>query len=263
MHTSAWPTTILAMLLLAACSQEAPPEAAKGPVAAGEKQVAASPAAPEPQAASDEGAEEEEGDAGPPTTEKEMYGYQFEVMPFPPPLGPNGEKRTFEADSTAARGFTGDVTFSALPIPENSDSPTHPVRMQGANGLSYDLRMVENGGVDAISTIDWSKIMMIPVGMADFLKASAKSDKPVKTEDLADPGTLVFVFEIIKTGKSGKPSDAPGCGNDRYVAITAPSDKNWDDTPLVIATFSPGPWPPADSSRNCSAAIYAPGTTVP
>jgi len=250
MQIGTWSAALLAMALLGGCSQEAPPDAQDGSMAANGAQLASTPA----EETSDEGSDEGEPDTYPPTTEQGMYGYQYEIMPFPPPLGPNGESRTFQANSTAAFGFTGDVTFSALPLRENE--VIHQIRMEGANGLSYDLAVVPNGGVDAISTIDWSKLMMTPVGMADYLKAQETSDIPLTTSELIEPGTLVFVFEVITIGKSGKPSDAPGCGNDRYIAITAPSDGSWDELPFTIATFSPGPWPPADSSRNCGVLGY-------
>jgi hypothetical protein len=246
MHNGIWPTALLAIVLLGGCSQEAPPEAPKAPAAASGAQVAASEARLAPQATPDEESDEGEADPGRPLTEQAMYGYQYEIMPVPPPLGPNGESRTFEAASTSAYGFTGDVTFSL--IGEVDYTTVHDVRMQGANGMSYDLAVVGDGGVDAISTIDWSKVMMQPVGMADYLKADETSD--------IEPGTLVFVFEVIRTGKTGKPSDAPGCGSDGYIAITAPSDGRWDEAPFAIATFSPGPWPPADSSRHCGTALY-------
>jgi len=246
MQIGTWLVALLSMVVLGGCSQEAPPEAPKAPPAASGAQVAAPQATLAPQVTPDEGSDEGEADFGSPTTEQEMYGYQYEIMPFPPPLGPNGETRTVEAGSTAAFGFTGDVTFSL--IGEADHTVIHNVRMQGANGLSYDLALVPDGGVDAISTIDWSKVMMQPVGMADYLKADETSD--------IEPGTLVFVFEVIRTGKTGKPSDAPGCGSDRYIAITAPSDGSWDELTFTIATFSPGPWPPADSSRHCGTALY-------
>ncbi len=69
--------------------------------------------------------------------------------------------------------------------------PAHPIRMQGANGLSFDLRLVANGGVDAIPTIDWSMIMMRPIEMVDYLRATACTDKPAESSGLIEPGTLV------------------------------------------------------------------------
>jgi hypothetical protein len=248
MQTRTWPNALLAIVCLASCSQEAPPQAPKQTAAAGGAPVAASQATLAPQATPDEESEEGEADPGRPSTEHGMYGYEYEIMPFPPPLGPNGQSRTFEAASTSAYGFTGDVTFSL--IGEVDYTTEHDVRMQGANGMSYDLAVVGNGGVNAIGTIDWSKVMMQPVGMADYLKADEKSD--------IKPGTLVFVFKVIKIGKTGKPSEAPGCGNDGYIAITAPSDDSWDTATFVIAAFSPGPWPPADSSRHCGTFLYGP-----
>ncbi|MBU6318379.1 MAG: hypothetical protein KGS00_01895 [Alphaproteobacteria bacterium] len=243
-------TALSAMIVLVGCSQEAALEDAEGSAGVGGAQTDTALGNP------DEGSDEGEADPGPPRTEKEMYGYQYEIMPYPPPLGPNGETRTFDSDSTSAHGFTGAVTFSALPIPETWDSPTHPVRMQGANGLSYDLRMVEDGGVAAIDTIDWSEIMQRPIGMADFLRAPAESPD---TDIPAEPGTLVFVFEVIKPGAPDEVSDAPGCATVRYIAVTAPSDEDY----LTLASFSPGPWPPADSARNCGIFNYAPAQPSP
>jgi hypothetical protein len=245
-----WRVALLSMVVLGACSQEAPPEAPKAPAAAGGGEVAAPQATLAPQPTPDE--EYDDVDAGPgmPTTETEMYGYQFEIMPYPPPLGPNGESRTFGAGSTSAFGVTGEyVTFSS--IGEADYTFTHDVRMQGSNGLSCDLELVHDGGVDAISTIDWSKVMMQEVGMAEYLKFADE------TTDW--PATLVFVFKVIGTGETGKPTDAPGCENDGYIAITAPTPglgNSWDERGLTIATFSPGPWPPADSSSHSGTSHY-------
>jgi hypothetical protein len=130
--------------------------------------------------------EEGEADLGRPWSEQGMYCCHYEVMPYPPPLGINGETTTFESGSTSAHGFTGAVTFSLLPIPDGRDTPSHPLRMQGATGLSRDLSNVPDGGVDAISTLVWSEIMMRPIGMADYLSEAAE-----------EAGTLVFVFEIM------------------------------------------------------------------
>ena len=234
---------LLALGVLAACTQAAP---------AGEP-VAAETVAPEPEAEAPEVSieeEESEADLGRYWTEQGMYCCHYEVMTYPPPLGINGETTTFEPASNTARGLTGNVTFSLLPMPEGWDSPTHPIRMQGENGLTYDLRVIEDGGVNAIGTLDWSDIMLRPIGMEDYLN-----------EVTEDPGTVVFVFEVIKSSEGEDiPGDHP-CMTDRYVALTAQRggpDKDY----LSVAMFGDEPWP-ATEDRFCGGYSYAPGVVSP
>jgi hypothetical protein len=240
MQTKTLIAALLALGLLTACTQAAPESEA----------AVAEVAVPEPEAEAPEASIEEdepEADLGRPWNEQGMYCCHYEVMTYPPPLGSNGETTTFDSDSTSAHGFTGAVTFSVLPFPDGWKSPTHPVRMQGANGLSYDLDIVADGGVDAIGTLDWSEIMMRPIGMADYLSEAAE-----------EAGTLVFVFEV-------KPADAveaapagPSCGRaPRYIALTAQWGGPGEDY-LTLATFSDGPWP-ANADRLCGVFNYAPG----
>lgn len=80
--------------------------------------------------------EDGESDIVRPTTEQEMHCCRLEVMEFPPPLGIHGA-----------------LTFAVLPMPGDWDPQTHPVRMEGENGLTADLRIVRKGGVKAIGRI--------------------------------------------------------------------------------------------------------------
>lgn len=234
---------LLALGLIAACTPAAPASGA----------VVAETATPEPEAEAPEDLieeEESEADLGRPWTEQGMYCCHYEVMTYPPPLGINGETTTFEPASNTARGLTGNVSFSLLPMPEGWDSPTHPIRMQGENGLTYDLRVVVDGGVNAIGTLDWSEIMMRPIGMEDYLN-----------EVTEDPGTEVFVFEVIKSSEGEDiPGDSP-CMTDRYVALTAQyggPDKDY----LSVAMFGDDSWP-ATEDRFCGGYSYAPGVISP
>jgi hypothetical protein len=233
---------LLALGLAAACTQAAPAS----------ETLAAETVASEPEAeAPEDPIEEEEGEAdlGRPWNEQGMYCCHYEVMPFPPPLGINGETATFDSNSTSAHGFTGAVTFSQLPIPEGSTAPTH-LLMEGANGLSYELRIVDDGGVDAIGTLDWSEIMMRPIGMADYLSEAAE-----------EAGTLVFVFEIMQTGAAEAAPAGSTCAAPRYIALTA-QRIGPDEDYLTLATFSGGPWP-ADPARLCGVFHYTPGVISP
>jgi hypothetical protein len=234
---------LLALGLLAACTQAAP---------ASELAVAET-ATPAPEAETLEASfEEEEGEAdiGLPWNEQGMYCCYYDVMAHPPPLGSNGETTTFDPDSTSAQGFTGAVTFSLLPIPDGWDSPAHPIRMQGENGLTYDLRVVADGGVNAIGLLDWSEMMMRPIGMADYLNGATE-----------DPGTLVFVYEIMPASETEAAPAGPACATPGYIALTA----QWggpDEDYFTMATFRGGPWP-ADSARLCGIFNYTPGVVSP
>ena len=236
---------LLALGLLAACTQAAP---------ASEPAVAEA-VAPKPEAeAPEESFEEEEGEAdlGQPWNEQGMYCCHYEVMPYPPPLGINGETTTFEYGSRHGQSFTGAVTFSLLPMPDGWDSATHPIRMQGENGLSVDLRIVDDGGVDAIGKIDWSQILGRPIGMAPYLAGAAE-----------DAGTLVFVFKVIEANrKLLEYNDDPACQTPGYIALTA----QWggpDEDYLTLALFRDGPWAPADSSSMCAVYNYDVGVVSP
>jgi len=243
MHTMKLTAALLALGLLAACTQATPP---------GEP-AAAETAALEPEAEAPENPmQEEQGEAdlGRPWSEQGMYCCHYEVMPYPPPLGINGETTTFESGSTSAHGFTGAVTFSVLPIPDGWDTPSHPLRMQGATGLSLDLSIVPDGGVDAIGTLDWSEIMMRPIGMADYLSEAAE-----------EAGTLVFVFEIMQTGAAEAAPAGTTCATPRYIALTA-QRMGPDEDYLTLATFSDGPWP-ATEDRLCGVFNYTPGVMSP
>jgi len=208
-----------------------------------QKKASVSAAAPAPPANS-EGADVESGEEaegwGRPTTEQEMYGYQGEVMPYPPPMGMNGETAWLEAASTTAIGFTGNVVFSGIP---KENEPTQWLHMQGENGLAYDLQIVDGGGVDAIGKLDWSKIMMEPIGMEDYLKE--------KTEQ---SGTLVFVYRVMRAVIPAQVTNGGLCRKIGYLAITTNSpSKN-----TRVAAFGPGSWPPKDSSTLCGSYTYAP-----
>jgi hypothetical protein len=185
--------------------------------------------------------EEEEEDYDKPSTEAQMYGYMYEVMTYAPPLGLNGESHSFESASSTSNAFTKDITFSVLP----SDEVTQYVHLQADNGLAYDLRIVEDGGVKAIGSIDWSEIMLTPIGMEDYL--NGKTD---------DPGTLVFVFEVLKETVPKAAFNGGLCSKEKtgYIAITAPSD----DRPLTLAAFGKGQWPPKDLSTLCGSFGYFP-----
>ena len=221
------------VLLISACSQKA---ASPGPEP---KQKAAAVSQTSATTASSAGAEPDgEPDFGPATTEKEMYGYQYEVMPYPPPVGPNGEVARFDPDSNTAIGYTGKVVFTSIP---KANEPTQWLHLQAENGLAYDLQIVDQGGVDAIGKLDWSKIMVEPIGMKDYL--NHKTD---------DPGTLVFVYKVIHETIPAKSLNGGFCPKTGYIALTAHSQ----DEHLMVAAFRAGPWPPKDDSAYCGAYSY-------
>ena len=236
---------LLALGLAAACTPAAPASEA----------VVAETVAPEPEAeAPEDSIEEEEGEAdlGRYFSEQGMYCCHYEVMTYPPPLGWNGETATFEYGERPGQSFTGALTFSALPIPDDWGSPTHPLRMQAENGLTVDLRIVVDGGVNAISTIDWSHILGRPIGMAAYL-----------AEATEDAGTLVFVFEVIKANRKILEFDEdPACQTPRYVILTG-QRMGPDADFLTLALFRDGPWPPADSTSMCALYHYDPGVISP
>jgi hypothetical protein len=245
MRTKTLIAALLALGLLTACTQAAPEsEAAVAEV------VVSEPEAEAPEASFEE--EEGEADLGQPWNEQGMYCCHYEVMTYPPPLGWNGETTTFEYGGRVGEWFTGAITFSLLPMPDGWDSPTHPIRMQGENGKSADLRIVPDGGVNAIGTIDWSHILGRPIGMAAYLAGATE-----------DAGTLVFVFEVIEANmKLLEFNDDPACQTPRYVALTAQQmgpDKDY----LTVALFRDGPWPPADSSSMCAIYHYDVGVISP
>lgn len=187
----------------------------------------------------EESDEEEDDDRA--YTESQMYGYMYEVMTYAPPLGFNGESHSFSSASSTSNAFTQDITFSLLP----SDEITQYVRLQAANGLAYDLRIVQDGGVNAIGIINWTEIMMMPIGMEDYL--NGKTD---------DPGTVVFVFEVLKETVPKAAFNGGLCRKDKtgYIAVTAPSS----DRPLIIAAFEKGEWPPKDLTTQCGSFGYFP-----
>lgn len=231
MHALIRSLLLAGLCLLAACNPAAPQKAQQAePV--------------NPAIASDGAAEDaEDADPGLPQTEQAMYGNQFDVLTYAPPVGLNGETQTFDSTSTSAHGFTGTVTFSALPIPDGWDSPTHPIRMTGANGRTFDLRIVENGGVEALKTLDWSKVMYQPIGMADYLNGKT-----------TEPGTLVFVFEVIKPVPAPiVKNDLPCASDTRFLAVTA---QHGEADGLSLATFSTGSWPPANPEGHCGTYHY-------
>jgi len=243
MRTRTLTGALLALGLAAACTQAAP---ASETLAA--ETVASEPEAEAPEDPIEE--EEDEADFSRPWNEQGMYCCHYEVMTYPPPLGSNGETTTFEYGSRHGQSFTGAVTFSLLPMPDGW--ATHPIRMQGENGLSVDLRIVGDGGVDAIGTLDWSHILGRPIGMAAYL-----------AEATEDPGTLVFVFKVIEANrKLLEYNDDPACQTPGYIALTA----QWggpDVDYLTLALFRDGPWPPADSSSICEVYIYDVGVVSP
>lgn len=236
---------LLALGLAAACTQAAPESeaaVAEGVVAETEAE------APEPYIEE----EEPEADLGRYWSEQGMYCCHYEIMPYPPPLGINGETTTFEYGERPGQSFTGALTFSALPMPDDWDSPTHPLRMEGENGVIVDLRIVPDGGVNAIGTLDWSHILGRPIGMAAYL-----------AEESEDAGTLVFVFEVIGAKRKLLEFDEnPACQAPQYVALTAQS-MGPDADFLTLAMFSEGAWPPADSSTLCAIYHYDPGVISP
>ena len=245
MQTKTLTAALLALGLIAACTPAAPASEA----------VVAETVAPEPEAEAPEDLieeEEAEADLGRYFSEQGMYCCHYEVMTYPPPLSINGETTTFEYGERPGQSFTGALTFSVLPMPDDWDSPTHPLRMQGENGLTVDLRIVPDGGVNAIGTIDWSHILGRPIGMAAYL-----------AEATEDPGTLVFVFEVIEANRKLREFDEdPACQTPRYVALTAQwggPDKDY----LTLALFRDGPWPPADSTSMCALYHYDPGVISP
>lgn len=225
------------VLLTAACGPQAPAPQPK------EKKVVASAAAPTPPAnavsPAAESGEEEEHDDGRPTDEQGMYGFYGEVMPYPPPMGINGETTHFEPASTTATSFTGPVVFSGIP---KEGEPTQWLHMQAQNGLAYDLQIVDGGGVEAIGKLDWSKIMMQPVGMEDYLNEKAD-----------DRVTVVFVYKVMNEQVPPKAFNGGLCKKKTgYIALTASHAVNY----ITVAAFSPGPWPPKDDSTLCGTFAY-------
>jgi len=227
------------VLLTAACGPQAPALPAK------DKKVVASVAAPAPTPASNETAvspaapsDEEEHDDSRPTDEKGMYCCELEVMPYPPPMGLNGETTHFEPESNTALGLTGRIVFTGAP---KANEPTQWLHMQAQNGLAYDLQVVDRGGVDAIGKLDWSKIMMQPIGMEDYL--NKKSD---------EPGTVVFVYKVMREFIPAKSINGGLCPKTGYIALTV----NRQRLDMMLVAFRPGPWPPKDDSTFCGSYRY-------
>lgn len=207
-----------------------------------QKKVVASAAAPAPTADAESPAaqsgEEAEAEGSRAIDEQGMYGFEGEIMPYPPPMGINGEITHFEPASTTAIGFTGPVVFSGIP---KDGEPTQWLHMQAENGLAYDLQIVDGGGVAAIGKLDWSKIMTQPVDMEDYLSGEA------------DSVTVVFVYKVMKEYVPPKSFNGGMCKKKTgYIALTASHQLNY----INVAAFGPGPWPPKDASTLCGVFTY-------
>lgn len=223
------------VLLAAACGPQAPATPLE------EKKVVASAAAPAPTAGipAAPSSEEEEHEDDLPTDEQGMYGFHGEIMPYPPPMGINGETTHFEPATNKATSYTGEVVFSGIP---KAREPTQWLHMQAENGLAYDLEIVRGGGVDAIGKLDWSKIMTQPVEMQDYL--SGNVDLPI---------TVVFVYKVMREHVPRTAANGGLCKKTGYIAISVSHALDY----ITVAAFEKGPWPPKDASTHCGVFGYA------
>lgn len=224
------------VLLAAACGPQAPaPQPKPKKVVASAAPPASTADAVSPTA---EYGEEAEAEGSRAIDEQGMYGFEGEIMPYPPPMGINGEITHFEPASTTAISFTGPVVFSGIP---KEHEPTQWLHMQAENGLAYDLQIVDGGGVAAMGKLDWSKIMTQPVDMQDYLNGDA------------DSVTVVFVYKVMNeyipatAAKGGLCKKKTG-----YIALTVSHQLNY----INVAAFSPGPWPPENASTLCGVFTY-------
>lgn len=247
MTINSWTLCLTAMALICLSACNPPPKSEKPTVPAAASSSASSLADNTSSAPSDAGEPDDEDSR--PESEEALLTEDLEALIAPPPTdGYNAI--AYEADSTTARAFTGNIKLIPVAHKESDGTTTSPLILESDLGLKYKLTLVPDGGVAAMDVIDWKNELNSSVNMKDYIR---------RKSDTLD--NLVFVYRVVEQTIPKKAPNGDLCGpKTGYIAVSVPFPgalKHEYDGLLSIAAFKPGPWPPKDSSTLCGTFNYS------